>query len=419
LITPQSPLHGSDRVTYSKPETKVNHSTSYIKQILALGLNSLEQQNWSSVNHQLRLLASITLTENDWQTSFKLALRVLLDGDFQDKWEVAKIFPLLGTKIVRPLIVILKDEETEIEVKWFICRILGNFSEPEVIIALIELLQQTDPELATIASQTLTEIGSAAINALVQLLPQTEYRLLAVKSLACIRRSEIITPLIGVVDDPQAEIRTLAIEALGSFHERRIAPILIAALRDTASSVRREAAIALGFRQDLSAELDLVTHLQPLLYDLNLEVCRQSAIALSRLQAPSAVTALFEVLQSIPTPLELKLELVRALGRSELESAIDYLGQTLAIAPELLSQEIIAVLGRIFSPQLRNKATNILLDFCNSPNRLNSPQTKQILALSLGELKNSAAKPYLSQLAADDDQIVRLHAIAALKKLPT
>jgi HEAT repeat protein len=405
-------------VTYSKPETKVNHSTSYIKQLLALGLSSAEQQNWSSVNHQLRLLSSITLSDRDWQTSFELALTVLLDGDFQDKWEVAKIFPLLGTKIVKPLIVILEDEETEIEVKWFICRILGNFSEPEVIITLIGLLQQTDSELVSIASQTLTEIGSAAIDALVKLLPQIEYRLVAVRSLACIRRSEIITPLIDVANDPQPEIRTLAIEALGSFHDRQIAPILIAALRDTASSVRREAAIALGFRQDLCAELDLVTHLQPLLYDLNLEVCRQTAIALGRLQNPAAVKALFEVLQSVHTPLELKLELVRALGRSELESAIDYLGQTLAIAPELLSQEIIAVLGRIFSPQLRTRVTNILLDFCNSSERLNSPQTKQILALSLGELKNSAAKPYLSQLAADDDLIVKLHAIAALKKLP-
>ncbi len=412
-------------MTYSKPETKVNQSASYIKQILDLGLKGAEQQNWSLVNHQLRLLpltqtfgGAFAFSDPDWHATFELALAVLLQGDFQEKWEVAKIFPLLGTKIVKPLIIILEDDTVDVEVRWFICRILGNFAEPEVIIALIGLLQQTEAELIDIASQTLTEIGDAAIDALVALLSQPQYRLLAVKSLACIRRWEIITPLIGVVRDPQAEIRTLAIEALGSFHNELIPPILIAALQDTASSVRREAAIALGFRRDLCIKLDLVTHLQPLLYDLNLEVCRQAAIALSRMKHPSAVKALFKVLQSTHTPVELQLDLVRALGWSELELAIDYLGQTLVIASESVVREIIAVLGRISSSRLKVRAAQILIDFGYSHlKRLDSPQIQQTLALSLGELGNSAAKPYLSELATEDNRIVRLHAIAALKKL--
>ena len=412
-------------MTYFKPETRVNQSASFIKPILDLGLEGAEKQDWSLVNNQLQLLPltktsdkSFSLSENYWNTAFKLALAVLLHGDFQEKWEVAKIFPLLGIKIVKPLIIILEDDRVEVEVRWFICRILGKFPEKEIIIALIKLLQQTEVELIQIASQTLTEIGPAAIDALVELLPQSEYRLLAVRSLACIRRPEIITPLIGIVNDLRAEIRTIAIEALGSFHDDRIPPILITALQDTASSVRKEAAIALGFRQDLCIKLDIVTHLQPLLYDLNLEVCRQAAIALSRMKNPSAVTALFKVLQSTNTPVNLKLDLVRALGWSELELAVDYLRQALAIALLPVSQEIIAVLGRISSPQLKTQVTEILIDFWRSETgQASPPEIKQTLALSLGELGNSAVKPYLSQLAADDNRIVRLHAIAALKKL--
>ena len=412
-------------MTYFKPETRVNQSISHSKPILALGLKGAAKQDWSSVNHQLRLLPLsntpdkfFLIPEDCWKTTFKLALAVLLHGDFQDKWEVAKIFPLLGNNIVKPLTIILEDEEIEVEIKYFVCRILGNFAEKEVIIALIKLFQQSEPELIAIASQTLIEIGAAAIDSLVEILPQAEYRLLAVKSLACIRRPEIITPLIGIVNDPQTEVRTIAIEALGSFHDHRVPPILIAALQDTASSVRKEAAIAIGFRRDLCTKLDIVTHLAPLLYDLNLEVCRQAAIALSRMKTKSAVKVLFKTLQSTNTPLDLKLDLVRALAWSELELGIEYLGQTLASSLVPVSQEIITVLSRVSSSCLKTQATQILINFWNSETgQVSPPQIKQTLALSLGELGNLEAEPYLQKLIKDENQVVRLHAIAALKKL--
>ena len=413
-------------MTYYQSEIndKLYRSSSYIKQILNLGLEASARHDWLSVVNQLRLLPlakqsgkTFALPEDNWNIALKLAIDVLLLGDFQEKWEVSKIFPLFGCKIIQPLIVILEDEALEVEVRWFTCRILGKFSEREVIVALIKLLQQTEPELIDIASQTLTSIGTAAIDALVQLLPQSEYRLLAVQSLACIRRSETITPLINVVNDPDAKIRTIAIEALGSFHDSRIPPILITALQDTASSVRKQAAIALGFRQDCCHELNLVKHLQPLLYDLNLPVCRQAAISLSRMQTHSAVTALFEVLQSSCATIELQIDIVRALGWSEIKQGVDYLGEALKFTIIPVSQEIITVLGRISSPQLQLIATQILVNFCHGSNQTSTPQIKQALALSLGELKNHQAKKTLEIMAADENQIVRLHAIAALKKL--
>lgn len=413
-------------MTYYQSEIndKLYRSSSYIKQILNLGLEASARHDWLSVVNQLRLLPlakqsgkTLALPKDNWNIALKLAIDVLLLGDFQEKWEVSKIFPLFGCKIIQPLIVIVEDEALEVEVRWFTCRILGKFSEREVIVALIKLLQQTEPELIDIASQTLTSIGTAAIDALVQLLPQSEYRLLAVQSLACIRRSETITPLISVVSDRNPKIRTIAIEALGSFHDSRIPPILITALQDTASSARKQAAIALGFRQDCCHELKLIEHLQPLLYDLNLQVCRQAAISLSRMQTDLAVTALFEVLQSHHTPVELQKDIVRALAWSEIKQGVDYLGEALKFTIIPVSQEIITVLGRISSPQLQLTATQILVDFCRRATQASTPQIKQALALSLGELKNHQAKKTLEIMAADENQIVRLHAIAALKKL--
>ena len=135
------------------------------------------------------------------------------------------------------------------------------------------------------------------------------------------------------------------------------------------------------------------------------------------MQTHSAVTALFEVLPSHHTPVELQLDIVRALGWSELKQGVDYLGEALKFTTISVSQEIITVLGRISSPQLQIIATQILLDFCHGSSQASIPQIKQVLALSLGELKNHQAKKTLETMAADENQIVRLHAIAALKKL--
>ncbi|NJL80296.1 MAG: HEAT repeat domain-containing protein [Richelia sp. SM2_1_7] len=70
-------------------------------------------------------------------------------------------------------------------------------------------------------------------------------RLLAVKSLAQIRRSEVIEALLSVVDDSITEVRFTAIEALSSFHHKCLIPVFIKALQDTSFSVRKEAIIAL------------------------------------------------------------------------------------------------------------------------------------------------------------------------------
>ena len=414
-------------MTDIEPETLLNQSTSSITEILDLGLAAAKQQDWLLVNNYLRLLplATTSLADEDWKRTFNLTLEVLEQGDFQQKWEIAKIFPLLGQPIIEPLATLLKDEAVEVEVRWFICRILGQFADQTVVIALIELLQQTtETELITIAGETLTKIGTAAIDGLVDLLSQPQYRWLAAQSLAYIRTTETIPPLLAIANDPQPEIRTVAIEALGSFHDDRIPPILIAALQDTTAAVRIQSAIALGFRPDLCSKLKLVAHLRPLLYDLNGEVCRQGAISLGRMKDKSASTALFEVLQSDLTPVALKRDIVKALAWSEIESAINYLQQALFNSIEPVTQEIITVLGRISTPDLKFKSAQILIDWYSQRGRgdsriapICSPEIKQALATSWGELGSNLALKPLQELSADKNRQVQLHAIAALKNL--
>lgn len=414
-------------MNYIKLETVPNQLPSSTRKILNLALVAAQQQDWLLVSNCLKLLPQskkdklLLLGQEDWQLAFDLAIAMLTQGDFQHQWEITKLFPQLGQNVIAPLTTIVKDETVEVDVRWFICQILGQFANETVVLTLVELLQQTtDRELIAIAGKTLSKIGNSAVSALGDLLPQPEYRFLAVQSLCYIRTAETIEPLLEVVKDPNPQLRSMVINALGSFHDLRVLPVLITALQDNHSNVRQEAASALGFRPDICGEFNLVSHLQPLLYDLNLEVCRQGAVSLGRMKQATANKVLFDVLQAETTPLSLKLDLVKALGWSEINSGNNYLQQALNNnnSNELVTQEIITVLGRTNSPELKEKSAQVLVYFWQNKNHQPySPQIRQTLATALGELRCHCAQKALEQLATDKDRKVQLHALSALKKL--
>jgi HEAT repeat protein len=359
-----------------------------------------------------------SLTEPEWETASALALQVLAEGDFQQQWEIAPLFPKFGKGLIPPLIALLEDETADMDSRWYAGRILGQFDDSACILAFTKLLQATaEEELATMAAQSLARIGATAVKSLSQLLELPESRLLAVQALAQIRHSETIPLLLQVADDPQPAIRAAAIEALGSFHDSRTLPILLAALQDTAAAVRQEAVAALSRRQhDIPA--DFISQLQPLLYDLNPAVCQQAAFALGRLGTETAADLLFRALESGATPVPLKRDIILALGWSETAAALNFLEEALYGNDTAICQEIIASLGRQALPELKVRATRILQDFLASGQTMaTQARIKQALATALGELGLPTAAAPIEQLAADADSRVRLHAIAALKKL--
>ncbi|GAB4243586.1 MAG: hypothetical protein Kow0049_33270 [Stanieria sp.] len=406
-------------------KTMSNDQNLSIEQLLDHAYLAAETKNWLQVNYYLQQLLlrqnqGVCLEKQFEDKIIQLALAVLFYGDFQLRWEVTKIFVAIGTSVIEPLINVLEDESNDIEIRWFVCRILAEFNHPKIIFALIKLLQHSEEELALIATEALAQIGVPAIESLTNLLNHPEYRLLVVTALAQIRHPDNIPALLQVVKDPQPAIRAIAIEALSSFHDQRIPPILIEALHDTNATVRKEAVIGLGFRSDLVQELNLVEIITPLLYDFNLEVCRYAALSLAKMtsQSDRAVEALNQVLISEATPTTLKLDLVKALSWSETELALSYLEQALLRENQLIQSEIINLLGRITKPSLRPQAVQILLNFWQATSKQKiSNQLKQNLATSLGELRNDQAFVMLNELAADPEQIVKLHAIAALKKI--
>ncbi len=348
-----------------------------------------------------------------------VALGILEQGDFQARWEMAKVLPNLGDRIIDPLITVIENEENESEYRWFAARILGGFDQPRIVLALVKLLETTeDEDLKAIASSSLGNLGKSAIAVLSELLSNAQTRLLAVEALAQIRRTEVIEPLLTIINDADANVRKEAIAALGSFSDARILPLLIISLKDLAAPVRKEAIIALGFRADPGDKTDLLNELEPLLYDYNLEVCQQAAIAISKIKVEKGAMILFKILQEDLTPIPLQLTLIQSLAWLETPVSVSYLDRALTNISSDRALEIIRVLGRI--EILKTEAADILLKFFNSDSPLlQQPQIRQAIAYSWGQLKVSQTLNALETLTHDPESVVKLHAIAALKKLQT
>jgi HEAT repeat protein len=394
-----------------------------MRQTIEIAIAATQAGNLSLATQTLQKLpleSSRVPEREERQKALEIALEILQQGDFQQRWDVAKLFLKFGDMAIAPLIAMLNNEREDIEARWFAARILSDFDRPACIVALVELLHKSEEEeLLSVAAQSLANIGNNATLALKELLSRSETRLLAVKALAQIRRSDIIEPLLQVVNDTNAETRAIAIEALGSFHDERILPVLLTALKDIAASVRKEAAIALGMRAALDERDLLIESLQPLLYDFNLEVCQQTAMALGRMKSDEAAKALFSVLESSITPVPLKLTLVMALSWIETPRSLTYLQTGLSWDDTAVRQAIITGLGRQELSALKIQASQILIDFYHSQAPINwEPQIKQSLAMALGELGQSTAIPLLSQFSQEENYSVKLHAIAALKKFP-
>jgi HEAT repeat protein len=397
---------------------------SNINQLLVQAQTAYNAADWSSLIKYLQQLILGSDSQDpevvkNREYLLTLAISMLEMGDFQQRWEITKVLTNLGNIAIPPLIKILEDEDAEEELRWYAARTLGEFQHPEAIAPLVELLKtDEDEELKAIAATALGQMGTVAIAALSELLLNEDTRLLAVRSLSCIPQTETITPLLSVVQNSQATIRTAAIEALSSFHDERIPPILLNALNDIAATVRRAAVLGLGFRPDLREALDLVTRLQPKLYDFNLDVCCAAATSLSRMGSDDAAKHLFNLLISPQTPTKLQLETIRALSWVGTPSSLEYLQTAFnQINSETLGQEIVTVLGRVQKPQT-TQAAEILLQIL----RLQHPATeianvKSAIALSLGQLGEIQAIEPLISLLADSNASVRLHAIAALKNL--
>ena len=396
-----------------------------INQLLMQAQGAYDASDWLSLSQYLQqLILGEDSKHPDIYKNRKhlleLSLAVLKEGDFQQRWDIFKVFKYFDTIVIPLMVDILEDEDADEELQWYAIQILGELKKPDAVPPLVELIKKGEnEELRAMAASVLGQMGTEAITTLTELLANQDTRLLAVQSLSFIRQPGIIAPLLSVVQDSHVAVRAVAIEALGSFHDDRVPPVLLNVLNDVSATVRREALLGLGFRPDLCSELDLVKRLQSKLYDLDEDVCCAAVTALSRMGCDAAAEQLFQLLMSPHTPLKLQLEAIRGMCWVETRSGLEYLQQAFHKLDYIpLWLEIVKVLGRVQSADNTCKATDILLEILHSQHpAVEDASVKSATALSLGQLGNQQAVEPLTALLADRDESVRLHAIAALKNL--
>jgi HEAT repeat protein len=357
--------------------------------------------------------------EHPESISLELALKILALGSFEERWAIAKVLVKYGELVIVPLQNIVLDEQANSEYRWYALKILSQIENPSIILIVSQLLAATeDEDLISLASETLANQGKQAIAFLSELLESSEYRLLATKALAQIPNSQVITPLLSVVNDNNSQIRLIAITALTNFETPEIIPVLIKALQDSVAAIRKEALTGLGLRGKSHPEIDLVNLIAPLLSDFNLTVCQQAALSLSRLKTDAAVKVLYQVLQSPSTPIPLQITLVRALVWVETPFSIQCLAKCLALVSQPTVLEIITVLGRMTNYEKKSDLSQILQDFYHSDHSAVSEYpVLQALCYSWQQLKAVEARKILSKIATHPEAKVRFHAQSALAEL--
>ena len=162
-------------------------------ELLQQAQTAAHQADWALLNRSLQHLLNEDYSPSSSDADrfallLDLALQSLESGDFQDRWDIAKLFPSFGVAAIAPLLDLLRDADVDSEVQWFAIRILSSFNHPSVVTALVDLLKTSiDKDLNEMAVTTLAAMGSGAIEILTQLIDQDNTRRSALK--LCLRSS--------------------------------------------------------------------------------------------------------------------------------------------------------------------------------------------------------------------------------------
>jgi len=348
----------------------------------------------------------------------------LVSGDFSDRWNGLKRLTDLGESVIPPLLNQLQDPDLDWEGQWFVIRALGNFDRPDVVDCLAAALESTDDvDLQGALAEALGRIGPSAVPALATLVANPHRQLAAVQALARIHHPTAMTLLMEVGQQGDAILRGAALEALAQFNDASLVQIVVAALEDPAAPVREVAVQGLvNFRSHLAAEA-YVALLQRRLSDPDLAVTQRAIHALSRSPLGIATAALealaHQTLGPEAAPGEESTQrqaVIQALGFQETKAALAALDRLWWRCGEADRRAIVSALSRQQSQPLQQSASALLTAWLYAVPPL-SPNLRQTVAFSLGQVGNRQTVAVLHQLLSDGDEGVRLHAAAALQQL--
>ena len=185
------------------------------------------------------------------------ALGQFIDGDFNARWQSAKVLKTYGESIHPQLIAIAQTSIDDPDLQGFIVDILGANATSDVLLALVNLLKQSrDAEVRETIVLTLGKQGPRHVGELMDLTEQPDLQQSVLKALIQINHPSTIEGLLRFVTHDSSDMRSLALEALGQFHAASITDVLRHGLKDDQDFVRAVCVKALGLRSDTEYRFD-------------------------------------------------------------------------------------------------------------------------------------------------------------------
>ncbi len=133
-------------------------------------------------------------------------------------------------------------------IRQYAAYLLGGAGEERVVQNLIATLHDPDKGVRTMAVQALVELGTPAVDPLLDLLDDRHWvvRYRAAEALGLIGDQRAVKPLVDMLADEKDHVRYMAAKGLGRIGGPEEVDSLINALFDCNEFVRRSAATALG-----------------------------------------------------------------------------------------------------------------------------------------------------------------------------
>jgi HEAT repeat protein len=346
-------------------------------------------------------------------------------GDFQARWEIVQQAKDWGEEAVAPLVALSEESQADVELQWFIAKLLGSLPYPGSIIALTHLLQYTeDEEVRFTAGRMLAGFDSSAIAPLQELLSDPQKRPAALCALSEIEHPEVVPLLIEAARTGPVPQQVTALHGLEKFQAPAIVPLLVENLQDVSAEVRQAAITGLMARggEECSVAV-LVEQIIPLLNDDSLAVAIQASHALGRLATEQCASVLAQHCCISDVPLALQQSLIRSLGQIHSMAALQGLCQIWSNLNfrqpgiECLIQAILASVANMSGTAERAAAAQWLLELLRSPILANTAAIRVHAVSALGRVATATLLPEVVTLLRDPDHRVRLHIIAALKQL--
>ena len=295
-------------------------------------------------------------------------------------------------------------------------RVLGRWSDDQVVAALIDALQSPHRGIREAAADTLLEIGDArTVRKLVPLLRSSQP---AVRNSARVVLQRLANAAPEILDDlardPDVRMRIFAANIMSETGDHEFAAPLIRLLDDADENVRDAAINGLG----LLGAPEAIHRLEEFALNGSSWIRFSAIDALSQIQDPDAVRALLRLLDRVPS--ELQEPVLDALGRQASPEAIAPLLQMLRESSPFRST-IVGILVGSLAAHVPDRATDgervtvaRALSRTLEENGLNMDLTVAALDL-LGELGVAGeAAPVLRLLESGEERVQRAAIRAAL-----